>query len=172
MEDSDIVFAGETAFRNRECWPFRVYGATILAVNNCLQTLASHPPVPTNAILLVAHGSRLDSANRDLQWLADSLSARRPDDLVETAFLEIAEPDIPTGGTRCVERGADRVLLVPFFLSPGRHASLHLAEHRERLAERFPDVSWELKPPLGRHDALIDVILDRIAGPAADPATS
>ena len=73
---------------------------------------------------------------------------------------------------RCVERGADRVLLVPFFLSPGRHASLHLAEHRDRLAESFPDVVWELKPPLGRHDALVDVILDRIAGPAADPAAS
>jgi sirohydrochlorin ferrochelatase len=172
MEDSDIVLAGEAAFRNRECWPFRVYGATILAVNNCLHTLASHPPVLTNAILLVAHGSRLDSANRDLQWLADSLSVRRPDDLIETAFLEIAEPDIPTGGARCVERGADRVLLVPFFLSPGRHASMHLAEHLDRLAERFPDVTWELKPPLGRHDALIDVILDRISGPAADPAAS
>ena len=39
-------------------------------------------------------------------------------------------------------------------------------------AESFPDAVWELKPPLGRHDALVDVILDRIAGPAADPATS
>ncbi|GIT28003.1 MAG: hypothetical protein Ct9H300mP1_00490 [Planctomycetaceae bacterium] len=75
--------------------------------------------MPTNAILLVAHGSRLDSANRDLQWLSDSLSARRPDDLIETAFLEIAEPDIPTGGARCVERGADRVLLgFPSFSRP------------------------------------------------------
>jgi len=128
--------------------------------------------VPINAILLVAHGSRLDSANRDLQWLADSLSARRPGDLVETAFLEIAEPDIPTSGARCVERGAERVLLVPFFLSPGRHASLHLAEHRDRLAERFPRVAWELKPPLGRHEALVDAIVDRIEGPAADPAAS
>ena len=124
--------------------------------------------MPTNAILLVAHGSRLDSATRDLQWLSESLSARRPDDLIETAFLEIAEPDIPTGGARCVERGADRVLLVPFFLSPGRHASLHLAEHRDRLADRFPDVHWELKPPLGRHDMLVQVIEDRVDGPGVD----
>ena len=120
------MLAGGAAFRNREYWPIRVYGATILVVNNCLQTLASHPPVPTNAILLVAHGSRLDSANRDLRWLADSLSVRRPDDLIETAYLEIAEPDIPAAATRCMERGARRVLLVPFFLSPGRHAVLHL----------------------------------------------
>ena len=100
----------------------------------------------TTAILLVAHGSRLDSANRDLDWRAESLATRRPADLVETAYLEIAEPDIPTAGAACVKRGASRVLLLPFFLSPGRHASLHLAEHRDLLAERFPEVSWELKP--------------------------
>jgi len=120
------------------------------------------------AILLVAHGSRLDSANRDLDWLAESLANRRPDDLVETAYLEIAEPDIPTAGALCVERGASRVLLLPFFLSPGRHASLHLAEHRDLLAERFPEVSWELKPPLGQHDALVDVIEDRIDSASVD----
>ena len=122
----------------------------------------------TTAILLIAHGSRLESANRDLDWLARSLAERRPDDLIETAYLEIAEPDIPTAATRCVERGARRVLLVPFFLSPGRHAVLHLAEHRDRLAEQFPEVSWELKPPLGRHDTLVKVIEDRIDGPGMD----
>jgi sirohydrochlorin ferrochelatase len=122
----------------------------------------------TTAILLVAHGSRLDSANRDLDWLAESLATRRPADLVETAYLEIAEPDIPTAGAACVKRGASRVLLLPFFLSPGRHASLHLAEHRDLLAERFPEVSWELKPPLGRHPDLVDVIEDRIDSQSVD----
>ena len=122
----------------------------------------------TTAILLVAHGSRLDSANRDLDWLAESLATRRPDDLVETAYLEIAEPDIPAAGALCVERGASRVLLLPFFLSPGRHASQHLAEHRDLLAERFPEVTWELKPPMGQHDALVDVIEDRIDSDSVD----
>lgn len=122
----------------------------------------------TTAILLIAHGSRLDSANRDLDWLANSLTQRRPDDQVRTAYLEIAEPDIQTAGTQCVEQGADRVLLVPFFLSPGRHATKHLAEHRDRLADQFPDVHWELKPPLGRHDMLVQVIEDRVDGPGVD----
>ena len=132
-------------------------------------TIATPPlPSPRTAILLVAHGSRLDTANQDLAWLAGELARRRPEDLVETAFLEIAEPDIPTGGAICVERGAARVVLVPFFLAPGRHASLHLAEHRDRLARRFPEVRWELRPPLGRHPGLIDVVSDRIDGPACD----
>ncbi len=119
----------------------------------------------TTAILLVAHGSRLDSANRDLDWLGQSLAKRRPDDLIETAYLELAEPDIPTAGAACVERGARHVLLLPVFLSPGRHATLHLAQHRDDLAIRFPEVTWILKPPLGRHESLVDVLQDRIDGP-------
>tara|TARA_B100000029_G_C17108498_1_gene790628 strand:- start:68 stop:454 length:387 start_codon:yes stop_codon:yes gene_type:complete len=118
----------------------------------------------STAILLIAHGSRLDTANADLRWMADRLSVRRPDDLVEIAYLEIASPDIATGGATCVERGAQQVVLLPVFLSPGRHASLHLAEHRDRLAATHPGVTWELKPPLGRHAALLDVIEDRING--------
>ncbi len=128
----------------------------------------SRQPSPRTAILLIAHGSRLETANQDLLWLADELAQRRPGDLIETAFLEIAEPDIPTGGATCVERGAGRVVLVPFFLAAGRHASLHLAEHRDQLARRFPEVHWELRPPLGRHPGLIDVVSDRIDGPACD----
>ena len=122
-------------------------------------------PLMTTAILLVAHGSRLDSANRDLDWLGQSLAKRRPNDLIETAYLELAEPDIPTAGAACVERGARHVLLLPVFLSPGRHATLHLAQHRDDLATRFPEVSWFLKPPLGRHESLVDVLQDRIDGP-------
>ena len=60
------------------------------------------------------------------------------------------------------------MLLVPFYLSPGRHAVLHLSEHRDPLAARFPEVAWELKPPLGRHETLVEVIEDRIDGPAVD----
>ncbi len=119
----------------------------------------------TTAILLIAHGSRLDSANRDLDWLGQSLAERRPEDLVETAYLELAKPDIHTAGANCVARGARRVLLLPVFLSPGRHATLHLAQYRDDLAIRFPEVSWILKPPLGQHESLVDVLQDRIDGP-------
>ncbi len=116
------------------------------------------------AILLIAHGSREDSANRDLHELAERLagsgSGRRP--IVIASFLELAEPDIATGGDRCVASGADRVLMVPYFLSAGVHLRRDLTAARDELAARHPSVAFHLGPPLGPHRLLDEPVAARI----------
>jgi sirohydrochlorin ferrochelatase len=115
--------------------------------------------MPT-ALLLIAHGSRQAEANADLAFVAGGLE-ERGHALVEAAFLELAGPDIDEGGRRCVARGADRVVLVPYFLSAGVHVRRDLAAARRRLAERHPGVEFRLAEPLGRHPLLLDVVEER-----------
>jgi sirohydrochlorin ferrochelatase len=112
------------------------------------------------ALLLIAHGSRQAEANADLHHLAEGLR-QRGHALVECAFLELAEPSIENGGSRCVARGAKRVILVPYFLSAGVHVCRDLAAARDALAERFPQVEFRLAEPLGRHPLLVDVVAER-----------
>ena len=112
------------------------------------------------ALLLIAHGSRQAEANDDLRHVAAELE-RRGQAIVVSAFLELAEPDIAVGGRRCVARGAERVVLVPYFLSAGVHVRRDLAEARARLAERSPAVEFRLAEPLGRHPLLVDVVAER-----------
>ena len=50
------------------------------------------------AILLIAHGSRNKAANDDLHDLAARIAAKGEYPIVEASFLELAEPDIVTGG--------------------------------------------------------------------------
>lgn len=114
------------------------------------------------AILLIAHGSRRAEANAELRQVADLLAARRPDDLIEIAYLELAEPDIPTAARRCVDRGATEVRLLPYFLSPGAHVREDLAGFRDAFAAEFPGVQFECSPPLGVHPLLIEVLLERL----------
>ena len=114
------------------------------------------------ALLLIAHGSRQEEANADLVDVAEQLRRRGGHDVVEACFLELAEPDIDEGGARCVARGAEVVVLLPYFLSAGVHVRRDLAAARRRLAERFPHVEFRLAEPLGRHPLLIDVVLDRV----------
>ena len=71
------------------------------------------------AVLLIAHGSRHQPANDDLHAMAARFSAQGEHTIVEACFLELAEPDIATGGSRYAARGATRVLLVPYLLSAG-----------------------------------------------------
>jgi sirohydrochlorin ferrochelatase len=113
------------------------------------------------AVLLIAHGSREEEANADLYHALAELRRRGRYAVVEGAFLELAEPTIEQGGARCVEQGADRVLLLPYFLSAGVHVRRDLTAACRRLSERYPHVSFRLGEPLGRHPLLLEVLVER-----------
>jgi sirohydrochlorin ferrochelatase len=110
------------------------------------------------ALQLIAHGSRHPEANADLHHFADEFRRRGGYDVVIASFLELAEPSIEQGATLCVAQGAERVVLLPFFLSAGVHVQRDLTDARERLAVRFPHVDFRLAEPLGRHPLLLKVV--------------
>jgi len=114
------------------------------------------------AVLLIAHGSRRSEANDDLVHLAETLRAKQVYSVIETAYLELAEPGIDAGAEKCIAQGADRVKLLPYFLSAGAHVTEDLERHRRELAGRFPKVMFELCPPLGLHSLMVDIVMDRL----------
>ena len=103
------------------------------------------------ALLLIAHGSREPDANADLYHTVAEMRRRGPYAIVEPAFLELAEPNGDEAGRRCVEQGAERVVILPYFLSAGVHVRRDLTDIRARLAAQFPQVVFTLAEPLGRH---------------------
>ncbi len=113
------------------------------------------------ALLLIAHGSRHAPANDDLHHVARELRGRGH--AIVSSFLELAEPGIEEGGALCVQQGAERVVLLPYFLSAGVHVLRDLAAARDRLAARFPPVEFVLAEPLGRHPLLLDIVEARAA---------
>lgn len=115
----------------------------------------------TQAVLLIAHGSRQAAANADLHHLAEVLRGRSHP-VVVASFLELAEPDIAAGGRACVAAGATRVVLLPYFLSAGVHVRRDLTAARDALAAEFPAVAFVLAEPLGRHPLLADVVEERV----------
>ena len=115
------------------------------------------------AVLLIAHGSRHPAANDDLFRLTERLADEAAYPIVEPSFLELAEPDIETGGDRCVARGAARVLMVPYFLSTGVHMLRDLVAARESLNRRHPGIEFRLGSALGPHPLLDRLVTERIA---------
>ncbi len=130
-------------------------------------------PASSTAILLIAHGSRHESANEDLRALARRIAAQGQYPIVEACFLELAEPDIAAGGRLCVDCGARRVLLIPYFLSAGVHQRRDLRAARDELARSNPEVEFLLGQPLGPHrllDALVMARIDELACGAVAPS--
>jgi sirohydrochlorin ferrochelatase len=113
------------------------------------------------ALLLIAHGSRRPEANADLEFVAEQLRARGRYSIIQVSYLELAEPSIAAGGAQCVQRGATDVIMLPYFLSPGKHVVEDLTAARDRLSERFPGIRFALAEPLGRHPLLLEVLEER-----------
>jgi sirohydrochlorin ferrochelatase len=116
-----------------------------------------------NALLLIAHGSRRAEANADLEHVAADMRRRDQFPFVQCSYLELAEPDIHAGGVRCVEAGATVVVMLPYFLSPGRHVREDLTDAQAKLAAQFPHVQFKLAAPLAGHPKLLEAVAERAA---------
>jgi sirohydrochlorin ferrochelatase len=114
------------------------------------------------AILLMAHGSRIPEANNAVSEIASMVKEMSGFDIVEISFRENYSPDIQKGIDACVERGAARILLVPYFLYLGAHVLQDLPEEIEEARQRHPGVEMMMGKPLGVHRKLAEIVTERI----------
>lgn len=115
------------------------------------------------AIVLIDHGSRRAEANEQLAAVARAVAERRPQDLVEIAHMELAEPTLEQAIDRCISGGAEEIVVHPYFLGPGRHTREDIPRMVEENAARHPAVAIRISEPLGLHPGLIEAVLDRVA---------
>jgi sirohydrochlorin ferrochelatase len=116
-------------------------------------------------IIIVDHGSRRDESNRLLERVAESFAARFDGryDIVEPAHMELAEPSIATAYARCVERGATRVVVCPFFLGPGKHWTSDIPSLTAAAAAKFPGTSYHVTQTLGLDDLMLELLNKRVS---------
>ena len=113
------------------------------------------------ALLIVDHGSRNAEANEMLEKLADLLSVMRPELLVFFAHMEIASPSIAEAFEAAFKAGANEIIVHPYFLSPGRHATLDIPKIVAAVAKSYPNLSFWVSEPLGLDQQIAEVILKR-----------
>jgi len=114
------------------------------------------------AVIIVDHGSRRSESNQMLHRATARFAADSKYQIVEPAHMELAEPSIATAFKRCVQRGAERVIVFPYFLSPGRHWSEDIPTLVAQVAQKHPTVEWLITAPFGMHPDMNAIIADRI----------
>lgn len=115
------------------------------------------------ALILVDHGSKVEEANELLADIAEQIK-KRPDcgfDIVEHCHMELAEPTIEQAFRKCIEHGADDIVVHPYFLVPGRHSKSDIPRMVDEAASGFECVSYRVSEPLGIHSKILDVVLER-----------
>ena len=82
--------------------------------------------------------------------------------IVEPAHMELTEPSIAAAYHRCVERGAQFIIVNPYFLLPGKHWDADIPALTAVAATAHPGTHYLVTAPLGIHAAMATVINDRI----------
>jgi sirohydrochlorin ferrochelatase len=115
------------------------------------------------AILLMAHGSRIAAANEAAYEIAEMIRAASTFEIVEVAFREMHPPNIQSAIDRCVAQGAERILLMPYFLFVGAHVLEDLPAEMTLAKQRYPQVEFAMGNHLGAHRKLAEIVIERIA---------
>jgi sirohydrochlorin cobaltochelatase len=111
-------------------------------------------------VLLVGRGSTDPDANAEVHKAARLLWEGRGYAGVETAFVSLAAPDVPSGLDRCAKLGARRVVVLPYFLFTGVLPD-RVRRQTEEWAAAHPQVEVRSAEVIGPEPELLDLVMER-----------
>ena len=115
----------------------------------------------TTGIIVFAHGSRIEAANQAVRSAAAELARAGDCPIVEAAFLELGRPSLEEAADLMVERGVDRLVIIPYFLTPGTHLERDLPALVARISNRHNDIQILVTASLDGHPGLVQILADR-----------
>lgn len=116
-------------------------------------------------IILIGHGSPRNEANNiDIagRLLHNAIHPNCGGNCVKVAYLQFAKPEIADAIKECVESGAKKIIIHPFFLTSGMHVTKDIPEIIGEAEALYPDREFIYTEPLGIHEKLLDVVMERI----------
>ncbi len=116
----------------------------------------------TTGVILFAHGSSVDEANRGVSELARQIQEMGPYSFVRAAFLELAQPDLGAAIAQAAEAGLHRVIIVPYFLTMGIHLRRDLPNLVEPVKIKHPGLEIDVGRSLESHPLMASIILGRV----------
>ncbi len=102
------------------------------------------------------------AANEAVRMTAARAAAEGAWDLFETAFLE-AEPLLDEAVRKLAASGAEKILVLPYFLTLGIHLQRDLPKLVDDLS-REHSIPIRVAEPLDGHPELSRILVDRAAG--------
>lgn len=116
----------------------------------------------TQALVIIDHGSKRPEANLLVAQVAEDMRRMRPEANVYIAHMEMEPPTLSDALAACAADGATHVVVHPFFLAPGRHSRESIAELVAEAQPAHPDMTVLITDPLGPHEKLAEIALERI----------
>ncbi len=112
-------------------------------------------------IIILGHGSKLKKANKTILKVVRKVKENGLD-MVEPAYLQLAEPSLSKSIKKIVKKGCKRIVVVPFFLFMGNHVSRDIPKAIKEEASAHKEVEFIYAKNLGQDPRISDIVMDRI----------
>lgn len=121
--------------------------------------------MPATAVILLAHGSRLQEANDDVAGLAALLQEHAGTEKARVyhAFLQFGKPSLEEIIESCAQNGFKEILVLPLFLTSGVHITEDIPALMAEAKERYPQVAIKQCRLLGCDSRLVPYLWERAA---------
>lgn len=111
------------------------------------------------AVILFSHGSLLCDAGRELEAHAARLRETNAYSPVEIGYLNYSSPSFAEAVEKCVASSTTEIKVAPYFLVPGYFVNQGLPKVLHAAREKFPQIEFQIAPPLGDHPLLAEGVL-------------
>jgi sirohydrochlorin cobaltochelatase len=108
-------------------------------------------------LLLVGHGTHDPAGIAETLSVASQVAERLPDMVVESCFLELADPNPSKAIDRCVELGVRELIVSPLLLFAAGHANRDIPLELANAAARHPGLTLRQSAHLGCHPRLLEL---------------
>ena len=116
-----------------------------------------------HALLIVAHGSRLQSYSEEIDLLVSRLKGQLTNfDQIEYAFLELAEPGITKACDHLIDSGASRISIFPYFLAAGRHITEDIPDEVNKVSASHTEVEISLLDYFGSTENIFNALCQEL----------
>ncbi len=123
----------------------------------------------SQAVVILGHGSRAPGASAAMQRVVAGLRARVTASRVELAHMSQCSPTLEQVIATCAAEGAREILVVPYFLHQGVHLKSDIPRLLHELQVQHAGVTIRLGPHLGFDEAIVDLLVRRVAEARSAP---
>lgn len=114
------------------------------------------------AIILFAHGSAVEAANQGVRDLAVRIQSQGAYAHVRASFLGPGQPELGPAVAEAVGAGFHRIVVIPYFLTEGKHLRLDLPRLVAAEKRKFPELEIQVGRSLEDHPEMAALVLSRI----------
>ena len=114
------------------------------------------------AVIILGHGSKSRDADEAIRRVAAEGKKLGGYDIVEHAFLQYVQPGLEKALEQCIRQGAQKIVIVPFFMQSGAHVARDIPELVDKAKKQYPGIDIAVTDYVGSHPLMAKIVADLV----------